>query len=209
MPAWIQHAFFVSLYLRLLLTHEELSFCSRSLVTLSVTATIEVLVLVVFLVFALVLEVLAVDFMSSLRPAHIACELGKFLRKLLLRIYDRPLPISLSNRSHPALVEALRATFSQKRCPSIGFIFPCRTSAHRQRQACLVDHHCLRSGDIGQLTKCTKPLPWSAILSWSSFVLLLKRHTGSDTEHHGARAKRRNSSITVHISIDTGAPFFF
>ena len=28
------------------------------------------------------------------------------------------------------------------------------------------------------------------------FVLLLKRHTGSDTEHHGARAERRNSSIT-------------
>ena len=37
----------------------------------------------------------------------------------------------------------------------------------------------------------------------------LKRRTGSDTEHHGARAKRRNSSITVHIPIDTGAPFFF
>ena len=73
----------------------------------------------------------------------------------------------------------------------------------------VVDRHCLRSGDIGQRTKCTKPLTWSAILSWSSFVLLLKRHTGSDTEHHGAREKRRNSSITVHISIDTGAPFFF
>ena len=101
------------------------------------------------------------------------------------------------------------ATFSQKRCPSIGFIFPCRTGAHRQRQACLVDRHCLRSGDIGQPTKCTKPPPWSAVLSWSIFVLLLKRHTGSDTEHHGARAERRNSSVTAHILINTSAPFFF
>ena len=92
-------------------------------------------------------------------------------------------------------------------CPSIGLIFPCRTAAHRRRQACLVDRHCLRSGDIGQPIKCTQPLPWSAILSWSIFVPLLKRHTGFDTEHHGARAERRNSLITVHISIDTGAPF--
>ena len=63
------------------------------------------------------------------------------------------------------------------------------------RQACLVDRHCLRSGDVGQPTKCTNPLPWSAVSSWSIFVLLF-RHTGSDTEHHGARAERRNSSIT-------------
>ena len=88
------------------------------------------------------------------------------------------------------------ATFSQKRCPSIGFIFPCRTPAHRRQQACLVDRHCLRNGDVGQPTKCTKPLPWSAVSPWSIFVLLIKRHTGSDTEHHGARAERRNSSIT-------------
>ena len=71
------------------------------------TATIEVHELVVFLVFALVLEVLAVDFLSSLRPAHFPCEPGNFLRKLLLRIYNRPLPISLLDRSHPALVKAL------------------------------------------------------------------------------------------------------
>ena len=60
MPAWIQHAFFfVSLYLRpLLLTNEELSTCSRTFVASSMTATIEVLVPVVFLVFASVLEVL-------------------------------------------------------------------------------------------------------------------------------------------------------
>ena len=50
--------FFVSLYLRPLLTNEELSICSRTFVTSSMTATIEVLVLVVFLVFASVLEVL-------------------------------------------------------------------------------------------------------------------------------------------------------
>ena len=78
------------------------------------TATIEVFVLVVFLVFALVLEVLAVDFMSSLRPAHIACEPGKYLRKLLLRIYDRPFPISLLDRSHPAFVEALSYFLTEK-----------------------------------------------------------------------------------------------
>ena len=59
-----------------------------------------------------------VDFLSALRPADIACEPGKFLRKLLLRVYDRPLPISVSDRSHPALWSRW-ATFSQKRCPSI------------------------------------------------------------------------------------------
>ena len=61
-PAWIQHAFFffffVSLYLWPLLTNEELSICSRTFVTSSMTATIELLVPVVFLVFASVLEVL-------------------------------------------------------------------------------------------------------------------------------------------------------
>ena len=61
MPAWIQRAFFFFffyLYLRPLLTNEELSICSRTFVTSSMTATIEVLVLVVFLVFASVLEIL-------------------------------------------------------------------------------------------------------------------------------------------------------
>ena len=61
------------------------------------------------------------------------------------------------------------ATFSQKRCPSIGFIFPCRIAAHRRRQAFLVDPHCLRSGDVGQLTKCTQPLPRSVASSWSIY----------------------------------------
>ena len=50
--------FFVLLYLRPLLTNEELSICSRTFVTSSMTATIEVLVLGVFFVFASVLEVL-------------------------------------------------------------------------------------------------------------------------------------------------------
>ena len=45
-----------------------------------------------------------------------------------------------------------------------------------------------------------------AVSSWSIFVLLLKRHTGSDTEHHGARAERRNSSIT---SRSTAVRHFF
>ena len=39
---------------------------------------------------------------------------GKILRKLLLRIYDRPLPISLSDRIHPALVEALSYFLTEK-----------------------------------------------------------------------------------------------
>ena len=69
---------FVSLYLRPLFTHKELSICSHSLVTLSVTATIEVLLLVVFFVFALVLEVLAVDFLYFLRFAGITFEPGNF-----------------------------------------------------------------------------------------------------------------------------------
>ena len=115
-PAWIQHAFFfffVSLYLRPLLTNEELSICSRTFVTSSMTATIEVLVLVVFLVFASVLEVLQ-SISSALLPADIACEPGKVLRKLLLRVYDRPLPISVSDRSHPAFVEALSYFLAEK-----------------------------------------------------------------------------------------------
>ena len=78
------------------------------------TATIEVLALVVFLVFALKLEALAVDFMPSLYPARIACEPGKFLRKLLLRIHDRPLPISLSDRSNSAFMEALSYFLTEK-----------------------------------------------------------------------------------------------
>ena len=97
--------FFVSLCLQLLLTQKELSMCSRSLVTASVTATIEVLDLVVFLVCTLVLKVLAVDFLSSLCLGDIACEPGNFLRKLLFRIYDRQLPISVSDRSHPVFLE--------------------------------------------------------------------------------------------------------
>ena len=56
----------------------------------------------------------AVDFLSALRPADIACEPGKFLRKLLLRVYDRPLPISVSDRSHPAFVEALSYFLTEK-----------------------------------------------------------------------------------------------
>ena len=78
------------------------------------TATIEVLVLVVFLVFASILGDFAVDFLSGLHPADIACEPGKFLRKLLLRVYDRPLPISVSDRSHPAFVEALSYFLTEK-----------------------------------------------------------------------------------------------
>ena len=50
----------------------------------------------------LALEVLAVDFLSFLRLADIACKLGKRLSELLLRLYHQPLPISKPDRSHPA-----------------------------------------------------------------------------------------------------------
>ena len=55
-----------------------------------------------------------VDFLSSLRLGDITCEPGKFLRKLLPRIYDQPLPISVSDRSHPAFVEALSYFLAEK-----------------------------------------------------------------------------------------------
>ena len=68
----------------------------------------------VFFVSILALEVLAVDFLSSLRLADIACELGKFSRKVLLRIYDQPLLISVSDMSHRAFVEALAYFLTEK-----------------------------------------------------------------------------------------------
>ena len=147
----------------------------------------------------------AVDFLSALRPADIACEPGKFLRKLFLRVYDRPLPISVSDRSHPAFLEAL-SYFLTEKVPQHWIYFPLSTCRSPTETSSLVDRHCLRSGDVSQPTKCTKLLPWSAVSSWSIFVLLLKRHTGSDTEHHGARAERRNSSIT---SRSTAVRHFF
>ena len=106
--------FFVSLYLRPLLTNEELSICSRTFVTSSMTATIEVLVLVVFLVFASVLEVLQ---SISCLPCALQTSLASrenFLRQLLLRVYDWPLPISVSDRSHPGFVEALTSFLTEK-----------------------------------------------------------------------------------------------
>ena len=206
MPAWIQHAFFfVSLYLRPLLTNEELSICSRTFVTSSMTATIEVLVLVVFLVFASVLEVLQSISCLPCAPQTSLASRENFCASFFFGSTTGHCP-------SPYQIVAIQrlwrrwATFSQKRCPCIGFIFRCRTAAHRRRQACLVDRHCLRSGAAGQPTKCTKPLPWSAVSSWSIFVLFLKRHTGSDTGHHGARAERRNSSIT---SRSTAVRHFF
>ena len=69
--------FFVSLNLRPLLTNEELPICSRTFVTSSMTATIEVLVLVVFLVFASVLEFCS-RFLVCPAPADIACEPENF-----------------------------------------------------------------------------------------------------------------------------------
>ena len=78
------------------------------------TATIEVLVLVVFLVFASVLEVLQSISCLPCAPQTSLASREKFLRKLLLRVYDRPLPISVSDRSHPAFVEALSYFLTEK-----------------------------------------------------------------------------------------------
>ena len=115
MPAWIQHAsFFFCLTLLAAVVDERRTvdlfshFCHivddghRSTCTSGL--------------FGLCLCVggFAVDFLSALRPADIACEPGKFLRKLLLRVYDRPLPISVSARSHPAFVEALSYFLTEK-----------------------------------------------------------------------------------------------
>ena len=79
------------------------------------TATIEVLVLVVFLVFNLPLYWrFCSRFLVFPVPRRHRLRAGKILRKLLLRVYDRPLPISVSDRSHPAFVEALSYFLTEK-----------------------------------------------------------------------------------------------
>ena len=145
---------------------------------------------------ALVLDVLAFDFLSL---ADIACEPGKFCASFFFGSMTGHCP-------SPYQIVAIQclwrrwATFSQKMCPSIGFIFPCQTVTHRRRQACLVNGHCQRSGDVGQPTKCTKPLPWSEVSSWSIFVLLLKRHTGVDTKHQSfTKPGRKEETVRSHL----------
>ena len=188
MPAWIQHAFFCLTLLAAVVD------ARRTVDLFSHFCHIEVLVLVVFLVFSSVLEVLQSISCLPCAPQTSLASQEKFCASFFFGSTTGHCPSPYQIVAIQRLWRRL-ATFSQKRCPSNGFTFPCRTAAHRRRQACLVDRHCLRSGDVGQPTKCTKPLPWSAVSSWSIFVLLLK-DTGSDTEHHGASAERRNSSIT-------------
>ena len=149
--------FFLSHYLWPLLTHEELSICSRFLVTSSMTATIEVLVLVVFLVFASILELEVLQSISCL-PCALQTSLASWENFCASFFFGSTTGHCPSPYQIVAIQRLWRrwATFSQKRCPSIGFIFSCRTAAHRRRQACLVDRHCLRSGDVGQPTKCSK-----------------------------------------------------
>ena len=160
-----------STLLAAVVANEELSICSRTFVTSSMTATIEVLVLVVFLVFASVLEVLQSISCLPCAPQTSLASRENFCASFFFgsKAGHCPSPYQII-----AIQRLWRrwATFSQKRCPCIGFIFRFRTAAHRRRQACLVDRHCLRSGAVGQPTKCTKPLPWSAVSSWSIFVLL-------------------------------------
>ena len=115
MPVWIQHAFFFCLTLLAAVVNERRTvdlfshFCHivddgnhRSTCTGGLFGL------------CLCIGGFAVDFLSALRPADIACEPGKFLRKLLLRVYDRPLPISVSDRSYPAFVEALSYFLTEK-----------------------------------------------------------------------------------------------
>ena len=114
LPAWIQHAFFCLTLLAAVVDERRTvdlfsHFCHivddgnhRSTCTSGLFGL------------CLCIGGFAVDFLSALRPADIACEPGKFLRKLLLRVYDRPLPISVSDRSHPAFVEALSYFLTEK-----------------------------------------------------------------------------------------------
>ena len=147
----------------------------------------------------------AVDFLSALRPADIACEPGKFLRKLLLRVYDRPLPISVSDRSHPAFVEAL-SYFLTEKVPLHWIYFPLS--------------NCRSPTETGMSGRSSLPTQWrrwpadkmhqaSTLERGLVMVYLcstLKKTHWSDTEHHGARAERRNSSIT---SRSTAVRHFF
>ena len=158
------HFLVVSLYLQLLLTQKELSMCSRSLVTSSVTSTMKHFALVVLFVSILALEVPAVDFLYSLCPADIVASREKFCASFFFGSMTSHCPSSCQILAIQRLWRRW-ATFSQKVCPSFGYVFPCRTTAHRRRQACMFDHHCKRSNYMGQPTKCIKPVPWSAVSS--------------------------------------------
>ena len=113
---------------------DALSICSRTFVTSSMTATIEVLVLVVILVFASVLEVLQSISCLPCAPQTSLASRENFCASFFFGSTTGHCP-------SPYQIVAIQrlwrrwATFSQKRCPSNGFTFPCRTAAHRRRQA--------------------------------------------------------------------------
>ena len=122
MPAWIQHAFFLSHSCGVVDERRTVDLFSHSCHIVDdgnhrSTCTSGLFGL------CLCIGGFAVDFLSALRPADIACEPEKFLCKLLLRVYDRPLPISVSDRSHPAFVEAL-SYFLTKKVPFHWIYFP-------------------------------------------------------------------------------------
>ena len=106
--------FFVSLYLRPLLTNEELSICSRTFVTSSMTATIEVLVLVVFLVFASVLEVLQSISCLPCAPQRSLASRENFCASFFFGSMTGHGPSPYSDRSHPAFVEVLSYFLTEK-----------------------------------------------------------------------------------------------
>ena len=153
-------------YLRMLLTHEELSIYSCSLVTSSGRATIEVLVLVVFFVSAFVLEDLTVDFLSFL-----PCKPGKFCASFFFGSMDGycPSPYQI------VAIQCLWAILSHRKgALSMDFSIDKLLITDGDRHVwSLVTAYTVAT--FASRKKCTKPLPWSLVSSWSIFVLLLRQ----------------------------------
>ena len=197
--------FFVSLYLRPLLTNEELSICSRTFVTSSMTATIEVLVLVVVLVFASVLEVLQ----------SISC---------------LPCAPQTSHASRENFCASFFFGSTTGHCPSPYQIVAIQrfwrrwATSHRKGALALdlfpVVELPLTDGNrhVWSIVTAYAVAPLASRQNAPSLYLgarfchdlrstFKKTHwLGHDTEHHGARAERRNSSIT---SRSTAVRHFF
>ena len=206
MPAWIQHAFFLCLTLLAAVVDERRTvdlfsqFCHivddgnhRSTCTSGLFGL------------CFCIGGFAVDFLSALRPADIAYEPGKFLHKLLLRICDRPLPISVSDRSHPAFMEAL-SFFLTEKVPLHWIYFPlsnCRSPTE--------------TGMSGQSSLPTQWRRWQADKMHQAstlecgLVMVYLRSTLKKTHwlgHWTSRSQGRKKKQFDHISIDGGAPFF-
>ena len=148
----------------------------------------------------------AVDFLSALRPADIACEPGKFLCKLLLQVYDRPLPISVSDRSHPAFVEAL-SYFLTEKVPLHWIYF--------------LLSNCRSPTETGLSGRSSLPTQWrrwpadkmhQASTLERGLVMVYLRSTLKKTHwlgHWTSRSQGGKNKQFDHISIDGDAPFFF